>query len=318
MSVARRLAGAARAAVTSDGALAALDRAPVWRNSEPLTADGLRGRVVLVDFWTYSCVNWLRTLPYVRAWHERYRDHGLVVVGAHAPEFGFEHDLDNVRRAVRELDVPYPVVIDNEFAIWRAFGNRYWPAVYLVDREGRVGFRHFGEEAYAETEQAIQELLGADGDPVAVDAGGLAAPADWDTLQSPETYLGADRGERRRDAGAGVLALNDWALAGEWSVGEEAGVLDASGGSIAYRFAARDVNLVLAPPASGAPVRFTLRLDGAPPGADHGLDADASGAGTVSEPRMYQLVRRRGRVAEGDFEITFRDPGVRAYVFTFG
>jgi thiol-disulfide isomerase/thioredoxin len=300
------------------GPLAALDRAPVWLNSEPLTADALRGRVVLVDFWTYSCVNWLRTLPYVRAWHERYRDRGLVVVGVHAPEFGFEHDLDNVRRAVRELDVPYPVVIDNDFAIWRAFGNRYWPALYLFDRDGRVAFRHFGEGAYEESERAIQELLDVEGEPVAVDAGGLAVPADWDVLQSPETYLGRARGERRRDARAGELALNDWALAGGWAVGEEAAVLETAPGSIAYRFAARDLNLVLAPPASGAAVPFTLRLDGRPPDGDHGLDADASGAGTVSEPRMYQLVRARAAVAERDFEITFADRGVRAYVFTFG
>ena len=298
--------------------LAALHRAPVWLNSEPLTAEALRDRVVLVDFWTYSCVNWLRTLPYVRAWHERYRDRGLVVVGVHAPEFGFEHDLGNVRRAIRELDVPYPIVIDNDFGIWRSFANRYWPALYLVDRDGRVGFRHFGEGAYEETERAIQELMGVDGEPVAVDAGGLAAPADWETLQSPETYLGRARGERRSDARPRGLALNRWALAGDWSVGEEAGLLEAAPGSIAYRFAARDLNLVLAPPASGAPARFAVRLDGRSPGDDHGLDADASGAGSVSEPRMYQLVRLRRAGAEAAFEITFYDPGVRAYVFTFG
>ncbi len=304
--------------MSSSRPLEALDRAPVWLNSENLTAGGLRGRVVLVDFWTYSCVNWLRTLPYVRAWDERYRDRGLVVVGVHAPEFGFEHDLDNVRRAVGELGVAYPVVIDNEFAIWRAFGNRYWPAAHLVDRDGSVRFHHFGEGEYEETELAIQQLLGVDEATARVDAGGLAQAADWGTLASPETYLGHARGERRNDGRAGGLALNQWALAGRWSVGEEAAVLDEAGGSIAYRFQARDVNLVLAPPACGGPVRFTVRLDGRPPGDAHGLDVDESGAGVVPEPRMYQLVRQRGTVAELDFEITFLDPGMRAYVLTFG
>jgi thiol-disulfide isomerase/thioredoxin len=297
-------------------ALSALDGAPAWLNSEPLTAAGLRDRVVLVDFWTYSCVNWLRTLPYVAAWHERYRDQGLVVVGAHAPEFGFEHDLDNVRRAAGELGVGYPVVIDNDFTIWRSFDNHYWPATYLVDREGRVRFHHFGEGAYEEIEAAIQQLLGVGGEPVRVDAGGLAEAADWDTLRSPETYVGYARGERRRDADAGGLALNEWALAGEWSVGEEAATLAAAAGSIAYRFQARDLNLVLAP--TGGAVRFAVRLDGRAPGDARGLDVVASGEGIVSEPRMYQLVRQQGAVAERDFEIEFRDPGVRAYVFTFG
>jgi thiol-disulfide isomerase/thioredoxin len=301
-----------------DSALAALDRAPVWLNSEPLTAGGLRGRVVLVDFWTYSCVNWLRTLPYVGAWAETYRDRGLVVVGVHAPEFGFEHDLDNVRGAVRELGVGYPVVIDNDFTIWRSFENHYWPAVYLVDRDGRVRFHHFGEGAYEETERAIQQLLGVDEATVHVDAGGLAEAADWGTLGSPETYLGHARGERRSDQSASGLTLNHWALAGEWSVSEEAAVLDAAPGSIAYRFQARDLNLVLAPPASGAPARFAVLLDGQPPGDAHGLDVDESGEGTVSDPRMYQLVRQRGAVGERAFEITFLDPDVRAYVLTFG
>jgi thiol-disulfide isomerase/thioredoxin len=298
-------------------ALAALDRAPVWLNSEPLAADGLRGRVVLVDIWTYSCVNWLRTLPYVRAWEERYRDRGLVVVGVHSPEFGFEHDLDNVRRAAGELGVGYPVVIDNDFAIWRSLDNHYWPAVYLVDRDGRLGFRHFGEGAYEETERAIQQLLGVDEATVRVDVGGVAEPADWDTLRSPETYLGHGRGERRSDGSADGLALNQWALTGAWAVGEEAAVLEGARGSIAYRFQARDLNLVLAPPASGATVRFVVKLDGQPPGDAHGLDVDESSEGAVAEPRMYQLVRQR-RGAERTFEITFLDPGVRAYVFTFG
>jgi thiol-disulfide isomerase/thioredoxin len=298
-------------------ALAALDDAPVWLNSEPLTADGLRGSVVLVDFWTYSCVNWLRTLPYVSAWDGRYRDRGFVVVGVHAPEFGFEHDLGNVRRAVGELEVGYPVVIDNGFDIWRSFGNRYWPAAYLVDGDGRVRFRHFGEGAYEETERAIQELLGVDEETVRVDAGGVAEAADWETLGTPETYVGSARGEGRSPRADG-LALNHWALPGQWSVGDEAAVLEAPGGSIAFRFQARDLNLVLAPPDSSTPVRFAVRLDGRPPGEDHGVDVDEAGEGTVSEPRMYQLVRQREAVTERTFEITFLAPGVRAYVFTFG
>ena len=300
------------------GALSALDGAPVWLNSEPLTAAELRGRVVLVDIWTYSCINWIRTLPYVRAWADRYADHGLVVVGVHAPEFGFEHDLDNVRHAAREMGVGYPVVIDNDFAIWRSFDNHYWPAVYLVDGDGRVRFHHFGEEAYEETERAIQQLLGVDGELVDVEAGGVAEAADWGALRSPETYVGYARGERRTQPRAGGPALNEWTLTGDWSVGEEAIVLEAAAGSIAYRFQARDLNLVLAPPAAGAPVRFAVRLDGQPPGDAHGVDVDESGEGTVSEPRMYQLVRQPGAVGQHTFEITFHDPGVRAYVFTFG
>jgi thiol-disulfide isomerase/thioredoxin len=301
----------------SDGALAPLDRAAVWLNSEPLTAAALRGRVVLVDFWTYSCVNWLRTLPYLQAWAARYADRGLVVVGVHAPEFGFEHALEHVRRAAAELGVEYPVVIDNEFEIWRSFGNRYWPAVFLVDGNGSVRFHHFGEEAYAETEQAIQRLLGLDEDGVRVAADGLAAAADWAALRSPETYVGDARGERRVESGTGRLALNEWALAGGWTVGTESAVLDAAGGSIVYRFEGRDLNLVLAPPAGDA-VRFTVQLDGRAPGDDHGLDVDASGTGVVSAPRMFQLVRQRGPIRQRRFEIAFRDPGVRAYVFTFG
>ena len=297
-------------------ALSGLDGAQVWLNSEPLTAAGRRAQVTLVDFWTYSCVNWLRTLPYVSAWDQAYRDKGLTVVGVHAPEFGFEHDLDNVRRANGELGVGYPVVIDNDFDIWRSFGNQYWPAVYLVDGDGRVRFHHFGEEAYAETERAIQELLGVDEELVRVDAGGLFEAADWSAVASPETYVGHARGERRRHRPAGELALNEWSLTGDWSVGDEPAELDAAGGSIAYRFRARDLNLVLEP--GRAPARFTVRLDGRPPGDAHGVDIDGSGEGTLDEPRMYQLVRQGGPVEERTFEIAFDGPGVRAYVFTFG
>jgi thiol-disulfide isomerase/thioredoxin len=297
--------------------LSAFDRARVWLNSEPLTAAELRGRVVLVDIWTYSCVNWLRTLPYVSAWAERYRDRGLVVVGVHCPEFGFEHDLDNVRHATRELGIDYPVVIDNDFAIWQSLANRYWPAVYLVDRDGRIGYHHFGEGNYEETERAIQQMLGIDEEPVRVEAGGLAEAADWETLGSGETYIGYGRGVGRVDSPRG-LALNQWAVSGDWAVEEESAVLGAAGGSVTFRFRARDLNLVLAPPTSGAPVRVTVLLDGQPPGHDHGLDVNELGEGIVDEPRMYQLVRQRGGAAERSFEVTFLDPGVRAYVFTFG
>jgi len=296
--------------------LSALDRALVWLNSEPLTAEELRGRVVVVDIWTYSCVNWLRTLPYVSAWAERYRERGLVVVGVHCPEFGFEHELDNVRHATRQLSVDYPVVIDNDFDIWQSLANRYWPALYLVDRDGRIRFHHFGEGNYEETERAIQQLLGVDEETVRVDAGGLAEAADWDTLRTGETYVGYGRGTGRVDSPA-HLALNHWAVSGDWAVEEESAVLSAAGGSVTFRFHARDLNLVLAPPAAGAPVSFTVLLDGRPPGHDHGLDINELGEGTVDEPRMYQLVRQRG-AAERAFEITFLDPGVRAYVFTFG
>jgi thiol-disulfide isomerase/thioredoxin len=301
-----------------DNALTPLDRAPVWLNSEPLTADALAGRVVLVDFWTYSCVNWLRTLPYVRAWADRYADRGLTVVGVHAPEFGFEHDLDNVRRAVRDLEVAYPVVIDDEFAIWRAFDNQYWPALYLADGTGRVRFQHFGEEAYAETERAIQRLLGVDEDLVRVEADGVAAPADWAALRSPETYVGLARGTGPSARAVDDLALNDWALAGAWTLERESALLEEGGGAIAFRFEGRDLNLVLTPPAGGEAARFTVLLDGEPVGQDAGVDVDEAGVGVVSVPRMYQLVRARGPVRPRTFEMRFEDPGVRAYVFTFG
>jgi hypothetical protein len=273
---------------------------------------------VAVQFCTYSCINWIRTLPYVRAWVSAYGDRGLVVVGAHAPEFAFERELEGVRRAMGEMGVEHPIVLDNEYAIWRAFDNHYWPALYLVDGDGGLRYEHFGEGAYSETEAAIRQLLGAEGEPVRVEATGIEAAADWDTLGSPETYLGAARGEGRAGEGAEGLALNEWALDGKWTLEEEAAVLGEAAGSIAFRFEARDLNLVLTPPNPGGEARFTSLLDGEPPGDAHGLDVDALGHGTVSEPRLYQLVRQPGGVGERTFEITFLDPGVRAYVFTFG
>jgi len=273
---------------------------------------------VAVQFCTYSCINWIRTLPYVRAWARTYRDRGLVVVGAHAPEFAFERELEGVRRAMAAMGVEHPIVLDNEYAIWTAFGNRYWPALYVLDGDGRVRHRHFGEGAYDTSETAIQQLLGVDGETVQLEPSGIEAPADWDTLASPETYVGRARGERRIGDGAAEPGLNEWALAGRWTVADESARLEAAGGSITYRFEARDLNLVLTPPAEGAGVRFTVRLDGRAPGAAHGGDVDEHGAGTVDEPRLYQLVREPGAVAARTFAITFLDPGVRAYVFTFG
>jgi thiol-disulfide isomerase/thioredoxin len=301
-----------------NNALAPLDRASVWLNSEPLTAGALAGRVVLVDFWTYSCVNWLRTLPYVRAWAAKYADRGLTVVGVHTPEFEFEHDLDNVRGAVGDLDVAYPVVIDNDFAIWRAFDNHYWPALYLADGTGRVRFHHFGEEAYAETEQAIQQLLEIEDELVRVDADGVAAAANWDALRSPETYIGYGRGTGPSARAPGELELNHWTLTGAWTIEVEFAELDDQVGSIAYRFEGRDLNLVLAPRPGGAAVPFTVLLDGEPVGGDGGVDVDGAGAGVVTEPRMYQLVRQRGPVRARTCEVRFDAPGVRAHVFTFG
>lgn len=299
-------------------ALSGLDGATDWINSEPLTAERLRGNVVAVQFCTYSCVNWIRTIPYVRAWASAYRDDGFVVVGAHAPEFAFEREIEGVRRAMAAMGVEYPIVLDNDYTIWESFSNQYWPALYLVDGDGRLRYRHFGEGAYDETEDAIRQLASAEREPVRVEATGVAAAADWGTLRSAETYVGSTRGERRAADGTKDLALNQWALDGQWKVEGESALLEAAGGSIAYRFEARDVNLVLTPPASGEQVRFTVTLDGQPPGDAHGIDVSEQGDGAVSAPRMYQLARQPGDVRERTFEVTFLDPGVRAYVFTFG
>jgi thiol-disulfide isomerase/thioredoxin len=320
----------------SGGELAALDSATAWLNSEPLTAASLRGKVVLIDFWTYTCINWLRELPYVRAWAEKYKDQGLVVIGVHAPEFPVERDLDNVRRAARDLRVHYPIAVDNDFAIWRAFDNHYWPALYFVDAQGRVRHHHFGEGEYAQSERMIQRLLaeaGAGGisqELVSVVGGGVEAPADWDNLRSPENYVGYGRTQNFASAGGAApdqrrvysaparLGRNHWALSGDWTVGRGAIVLNETSGRIAYRFHARDLHLVMGPAAPGASVRFRVLVDGQPPGAAHGLDVDAQGNGTVTESRLYQLIRQPGRIADRQFEIEFLDPGVEAFAFTFG
>jgi thiol-disulfide isomerase/thioredoxin len=301
-----------------------------------LTAAELRGRVVLVQFWTYTCINWLRTLPYVRAWADRYKDHGLVVVGVHTPEFDVEHDLDNLRQAAKDLQVPYPVAVDNDYAIWTGFDNHYWPALYLIDAQGAIRHHRFGEGDYQQSEMIIQQLLsdaGAQGvghDLVTVQATGVEAAADWDNLWSPENYLGAERTQHfasLRDAvldtshvyGAPArLRLNQWGLSGDWTVTREAIVLNQAGGQILYRFHARDLHLVMGPATPGTPVRFRVGLDGQPPGAAHGTDVDEAGDGTLTHPRLYQLIRQPGPVTERTFEITFLDPGVRAHSFTFG
>ena len=315
-----------------------LDGATGWLNSPPLTTDGLRGRVVAVDFWTYTCINWLRTAPYLRAWAEAYRDAGLVVLGVHTPEFSFERDVDNVRRAVQNQRIDYPVALDSDHTIWTAFANMYWPALYVVDAQGDIRYHHFGEGAYEESERVIRQLLveagTAVGDrlpaPVSVAATGVEAPADWADLGSAETYLGAERtdnfaspervatGASQRYTAPPRLAADSWALAGAWTVQPDAVVLDEPGGGIACRFTARDLNLVIAPPTSGATVAFTVRIDGQPPGPAAGDDVDEHGIGALAEPRLHQLIRQAGSITGRTFEIAFCGPGVRAYAFTFG
>ncbi len=314
---------AAMGTPTRTSELASLSSATEGINSPPLTAEGLRGRVVLVQFWTYSCINWIRTLPYVRAWDKKYRDHGLVVIGVHAPEFEFERQLANARWGAELFGVDYPVAVDNDFAIWRAFGNQYWPALFLIDGRGRIRYRHFGEGEYEQSERVIQKLLveaGARGvgqELASVAGRGTEAPADWANLNSPETYLGSERSENRVSSGA-RLKLNEWALEGDWTVQRQAAVLEEANGRITYRFHARDLNLVIAPGAHGGPVRFRVLIDGHPPGPAHGIDVDEQGNGVVAESRMYQLIRQPGPVADRQFEIQFLDPGVEAFVFTFG
>jgi thiol-disulfide isomerase/thioredoxin len=319
-----------------EGHLPGFDGATGWLNSPPLTAADLRGRVVLVNFWTYTCINWLRTLPYVRAWAHKYQDHGLVVVGVHTPEFDFEHDLDNVRREVEDLGVDYPVATDNDYAVWTAFDNHYWPACYFVDAQGQIRHHRFGEGDYEMSEMVLQQLLteagsgGTDQELTSVDAGGVEVAADWDSLRSPENYLGYERTNNFVAPNGSILDTsyayaaptrlrrNHWALSGDWTVERQAIVGNQAGGRILYRFHARDLHLVMAPATPGGPVRFRVALDSQPPGAAHGTDLDDQGNGTVTQPRLYQLLRQPGPVTERTLEVTFLDPGVQAYAFTFG
>jgi thiol-disulfide isomerase/thioredoxin len=306
-----------------------LDGADAWINSEPLSPAELVGRVVVVNFWTLTCINWLRQEPYVRAWSQVYRDDGLVVIGVHTPEFSFEHELEGVRRATAGRGIDYPVAVDNEYAIWRAFDNNYWPALYFVDREGIVRDQHFGEGRYEQSERVIQELLGVQRKLTPVDPSGVEAQADWDHLGTPETYLGSARSERFASPGAATpgarhafdvpehLRENHWALRGEWTVGRENVVLDQAGGSIAFRFQSRDAHVILSPGARG-PIPFRVFLDGEAPGQSHGLDVDDDGNGELRDGRLYQLVRQQAAVRERTLEITFHEPGAEAYSFTFG
>jgi thiol-disulfide isomerase/thioredoxin len=294
-----------------------LGGATEWLNSEPLGPAELRGRVVLVNFWTLTCINWLRQEPYVRAWSQAYRDDGLLVIGVHSPEFSFEHDVDRVWHATQERAIDYPVAVDNDYEIWGAFANHFWPALYFVDTDGMIRDQHFGEGRYEQSERVIQRLLAVEREPVTVEGLGVEAAADWDHLSTPETYLGEGRGADRSDEPSERLPLNHWALTGEWTTGTESVVLDQAGGSIAYRFHARDAHLVLSPGAR-APIPFRVLLDGEAPGPSGGVDVDADGNGVLRDGRMYQLVRQHDTVRERTLEITFLEPGAEAYSFTFG
>ncbi len=326
----------AAARLPVEGELPSLANATVWLNSEPLTPAGLRGKVVLVEFGTYTCINWLRTLPYVRAWAKKYRDQGLVVIQVHAPEFEFEKNLESVQRELKREEVNFAIAVDNEHAIWRAFSNQYWPALYFVDTKGKIRHHRFGEGDYEQSERIIQQLLAEAGsgsvtpDLVSADARGIEAPADWGSLKSPENYVGYARTENFSSPGGTVqdrrhvyrapdrLKLNHWALSGDWTVGKQATVLQQANGRIVYRFHARDLHLVMGPAARGTPVRFRVLIDGQPPGAAHGIDVDEQGYGTATEQRLYQLIRQPKPIADRQFEIEFLDSGVEVFAFTFG
>ena len=315
--------------------LSPLDRATEWLNSPPLSDTELHGKVVLIEFWTYSCINWRRQLPYVRAWAEKYKDLGLIVIGVHSPEFSFEKDIENIRWAIKDMCIAYPIAVDSDRAIWNGFNNEYWPALYFVDANGKIRHRQFGEGEYEQSEIAIQKLLaeaGATvnrGQLVSVDAGGAEAAADWKDLRSGENYLGYFRTESFSSGAVARdkprvysvprrLALNSWALSGDWTMGREVIKLNQANGRIAYRFHARDLHLVMGPTAHGTPVRFRVVVEGHPPGNAHGVDVDEQGNGTVIEPRMYQLIRQQPPISDRQFEIEFLDAGVAAFSFTFG
>ena len=319
-----------------EGNFPSLGGATTWLNSPPLTAKSLRGKPVVIDFWTYTCVNWRRTLPYVRAWADKYKNEGLVVIGVHTPEFDFEKNLDNIRQGTTGMEIHYPIAIDSDRRIWRAFNNEYWPALYLIDAQGHIRYHQFGEGEYARSEEVIQQLLSEAGSPdvprelVTVDPQGAEVAADWTSVHSPESYLGYEHTQSFASPGGAALArdrvyalptqlrLNEWALAGDWEVQSEVVALSKAGGRIAYRFHARDLNLVMGVRARGSAVRFRVLIDGRAPGAAHGVDIDEQGYGTVAEPRMYQLIRQPPPIAEHQFEIEFDAPDVQAFDFTFG
>src|SRR5262245_3509525 len=338
--VAALLAGVAPISAAQDaklpveGVAPGFSRASGWLNSPALAANDLRGKVVLVEFLTYTCINWLRTMPYVRAWAEKYKDRGLIVVGVHTPEFPFEMDLDNVRRAVKEMQIGFPIAVDSDQAIWNAFRNQYWPALYFIDAQGRIRHTHFGEGEYDRSERVIQQLLseagaaGVRGELVSVDGRGAEASADWGNLRSGENYLGSERtenfasprglGAQRVYAVPARLALNQWGLAGDWTMKSGSIVLNKASGRIAYRFHARDVHVVMGPAARGTAVKFRVLIDGKPPGAAHGVDVDEQGNGTVTGQRLYQLIRQSKPITDRTFEIEFLEKDVEAFAFTFG
>lgn len=319
-----------------EGVLPPLDTATGWLNSEPLTDSALLGRPVLVEFWTFTCINWIRTLPYVRAWSEKYRADGLVVIGVHTPEFAVERDVDSIRRAAEAMRIDFPIAVDSDYSIWQAFGNQYWPALYFIDKDGQIRHHRFGEGEYEYSEIVIQRLLAAAGvanvnrELVSVDPQGVEAQADWENIRSPETYVGYNRAENFASPSGAVedrsgvydlpehLSLNQWALSGDWTIGRQAAVLNIAGGRIVHRFHARDLHLVMGPGPAAEPVSFRVLLDGERPGAAHGVDVDEAGEGSVTEPRLYQLIRQRGPIVDRTFEIAFPEPGAHAYVFTFG
>jgi thiol-disulfide isomerase/thioredoxin len=319
-----------------EGDLPSLRGATDWLNSPPLDAGGLRGKVVVVDFCTYTCINWLRSLPYVRAWAQAYEDRGLVVIGVHTPEFSFEHDLENVRKALEEMEVTYPIAVDNDYAVWDAFSNNYWPALYFIDAAGRIRHHRFGEGEYERSERIIHQLLRDAGaqdvsDELApVDPRGPEVAADWNNLESPEAYLGSRRaqtfdpsersawGEHRSDEGTRPLRRNHWTLVGNWTMTPEAAVLNEPNGRIAFRFHARDLHLVMGPAARETPVPFRVSIDGSPPDSSSGTDVDEDGSGLLDEQRMYQLIRQQGPIEDRTFEIEFLDAGAEAFAFTFG
>jgi thiol-disulfide isomerase/thioredoxin len=327
---------AAAAQLAVEGDLPSLDGATGWLNSPPLTPAGLRGKVVLIDFWTYTCINWRRTFPFVHAWAEKYKDQGVVAIGVHTPEFDFEHDVANVRQAAKEIMVDYPIALDPDYAVWNAFNNQYWPALYIVDAMGHIRHHAFGEGDYEASERVIQQLLteagihGVSNTLVSVDASGAETAADWSDLQSPETYTGYGRSDSFASPGGAVLdkshvyavpqqlSLNQWSLSGDWTVGKPAAVLNKAGGQVVYRFHARDLNLVIGPATPGTSVRFRVLLDGQPADAVHGADVDGQGNGMLTEPRMYQLIRQPTPIVDRQFEIEFLEPGAAVFDFTFG
>jgi thiol-disulfide isomerase/thioredoxin len=322
--------------IAGQSALASLERADEWLNSPPLTAQALRSKVVLVHFWTYTCINWLRTQPYLRAWAEKYKNKGLIVIGVHTPEFRFEKNIDNVRREVKALHVDYPVAVDSEYVIWRGFNNNYWPALYFIDAHGRIRHYHFGEGSYEQSEMVIQRLLmeagigGIGDDLVTVEPHGFEVAADWASLKSPENYVGYERTAGFASPGGAVrdkphiyevptgLRLNNWALFGDWTLKRDAAAPNKPSGRIAYRFHARDLHLVMGPAAPGTSVKFRVLIDGQPPGAAHGIDVDEQGGGIVTEQRLYQLIRQPEPIVDRQFEIEFLDPSVEVFCFTFG